>query len=130
MNGNSWRLISPARARLLLASATPGRWHVGPPDYDGQVTDICAAHGDPRLFLGEWQGLAQVYGQESIPDRGSEVMISNANLIASAPDLAATVIALSANLAEALRAIADDCDSAGDYDVLHAAADIVEGGKP
>lgn len=130
MNGNNWRLISPDFARRLLASATPGRWHVGPPDYAGQVTDICAAHGDPRLLLKGWQGLAQVYGQEDNPDRGAEVMVSNANLIASAPDLAATVIALSSNLAEALRQIAADCVAADDYDVLHAAADIIDGGEP
>jgi hypothetical protein len=40
------------------------------------------------------------------------------------------VIALSSNLAEALRQIAADCDTAGDYDVLHAAADIVDRGEP
>lgn len=123
-------LISAARAKHLLEGATPGRWHVDPPNYRDQVTRISAPHGDGRLHYDLWEGLAEVYGQEDNPERGTEAMIGNANLIASAPDLAATVIALSSNLAEALREIAADCVSAGDYDILHGAADILDGGKP
>lgn len=123
-------LISAARAKHLLEGATPGRWHVDPPNYRDQVTRISAPHGDGRLHYDRWEGLAEVYGQEDNPERGTEAMVGNANLIASAPDLARTVLVLSAEIARALRDIAADCDTAGDYDVLHAAADIIGGGKP
>jgi hypothetical protein len=84
------RIISAAEARVLREAATPGPWHVG-------RSALCDC----------WRRCVNVYaehGEDVTRPCRSEVSEADAPLLAAAPDLAATVEALHAEVAR-LRAL-------------------------
>jgi hypothetical protein len=118
-------MIYRNRAQALLDDATPSPWTIGRMDYAGQMVGISAPFGDSSLSLSSWRDLAIVYGNEDQPEQGYKRATGNAALIAYAPELAETVIALWDSLPNRLRDIAAECSGA-DYDLLSDAADLLE----
>lgn len=67
-------------------SHTKGPWVVR--NVDSNQYEIDAPNGDQRANIGSWSGLAIVYGQDG-SEIGPLIAMSNASLIAAAPDLLA-----------------------------------------
>ncbi len=80
-----------------MSDHTPGPWIVEKGDRKRE-RDISAPNGDPRLNYTSWRGLATVYGSDSDPRAGKLVMRANARLIAAAPEMAARIEALEAEI--------------------------------
>ena len=70
---------------------TPGPWFVGEINHKKQRVDIDSKTPCPVTLHRSWEGLARCYGVEDNPTIGSEIMLANANLIASAPELLAAL---------------------------------------
>ncbi len=107
------RIISAEEARVLREAATPGPWHVG-------RSALCDC----------WRRCVNVYadqGEDVTRPCRSEVSEEDAPLLAAAPDLAATVEALHAEV-ERLRdkAIRFDLDQAGIEQREAEAVELVE----
>lgn len=118
------RIISAAEAQTLLEDSTPGPWEIEDRPRECQVY-ISTEHGEPRLQYTGWSGFISVYGSKDLPRVGQIVANANAALVAAAPDLAASVVALHALLArekdhtKQLQTLLDEA-----YDFLNA------GGEP
>ena len=70
-----------------MSKHTPGPWSVGEVSHKKQRVDIDSLHADQTVGHQTWRGLARAYGCEDMPAEGTAVMLSNARLIAAAPEL-------------------------------------------
>ena len=77
-----------------MTKHTPGPWAVGKVKNKKQKAYIDAELHNPvddPLGCASWNGLAVAYGSTFDTEKGREVMLANARLIAAAPDLLAAV---------------------------------------
>lgn len=98
------RTVTPAEARALLDAATPGPWRV----YGNAVDED--ALSDAWTIAYDGDTLAELHADDR-PEHGSEsdesvaaLCEADADLIAAAPDLAATVASEPARIAAAVEA--------------------------
>jgi hypothetical protein len=93
------RTILASEAQELLSWATPGPWEIREKPWQNEVS-IDTNQWEPRLQYRGWEGFISVYGCDDLPHLGRTVARANAALVAAAPDLAATVVALYAKVEE------------------------------
>lgn len=96
-------MVSAHRAQKLLDAATPGPWWMDL-QRERDAIHIDAPRGDSRIGHDSWEGLAIVYGCEDDRRAGDAAANGNASLICAAHDLAASVVALHAEVERAASA--------------------------